>query len=109
MDYFWGNLFEYFKERRTAGLFFGTLFAFLGAVIVGGVIYEVTNGCPWLMGHWPALLAGLGVLLAAGLVRWFRRARRARRLARYKSTPLSRDEWVKARSKLSKKTMIKHL
>ena len=109
MDYFWGNLFEYFKERRTAGLFFGTLFAFLGAVIVGGVIYKVTNGCPWLMGHWPALLAGLGVLLSACLVRSFRRARRARRLNRYKSTPLSRDEWVKARSKLSKKTMIKHL
>jgi len=104
MDYFWSNLFEYFKERRTAVIFFGALFAFLGGAAVWGIVYELTDGCPWLMDHWPALLAGLGVLLAAGLVRWFRRARRARRLARYKSTPLSRDEWVKARSKLLKKT-----
>jgi cobalamin biosynthesis protein CobD/CbiB len=109
MDYFWGNLFEYFRERRTSGLFFGTLLAFLGGAIVWGIFYEATNGCPWLMDHWPALLAGLGVLLAACLVRSFRRARRARRLNRYKSTPLSRDEWVKARSKLSKQTMIKRL
>ena len=109
MDYFWSNLFEYLKERRTAGIFFGALFTFLVAAIVWGIIYQVTGGCPWLMDHGPTILEGLGLLLAAGLWRWIRRRRRARRLNRYESTPLSRDEWVKARSKLSKKTMIRHL
>jgi hypothetical protein len=107
MDYFWGNLFEYFKERRTAGVFFGTLMVFLGAIILGVIIYQSTDVSHWLS-DWPLILPGLVLLLSALLWRWFRR-RRARRLNRYKSSPLSRDEWAKARSKLAKKTMIKRL
>jgi hypothetical protein len=105
MDYFWGNLFEYFRERRTAGVFFGTLLAFFGTLIAGAILYQVTGGDNWLQ-YWPEFLPGLVLMLLAFLWRWLR-LRRARRSGRYKASPLSQDEWAKARRKLAARPMYK--
>jgi uncharacterized BrkB/YihY/UPF0761 family membrane protein len=103
MDYyFWGNLFEYFRERRTAGVFFGTLLVFFGTILTVVVLHQTLASYD-LTPYWPLLLpvvAVVALLPPALLWRWVRR-RRARRLDRYQSSPLSRDEWVKARRKLA--------
>jgi hypothetical protein len=104
MDYFWGNLFEYFRERRTAGVFFGTLLVFFGTILTGVVLSRITAGYD-LTQYWPVLLPVVA-LPPALLWRWLR-LRRARRLDRYQSSPLSRDEWVKARRKLAARPMYK--
>jgi MFS family permease len=105
MDYFWGNLFEYFRERRTAGVFFGSLLVFFGTIIGGTLLYQVTGGFLFLQ-YWPMFLPGLVLVLLAIVWRWFR-LRRARRSERYKASPLSQDEWVKARRKLAARPMFK--
>lgn len=101
MNYFWGNVFEYFKERRLGAVFFGTLLAFIGALVGGAIVYQVAGGFN-LFQYWPFALVGTGLLLLALIWRGFRQMR-ARHLNRYKSSPLSRDERAKARSKLKTK------
>ena len=41
MNYFWGNVFEYFKDRRLGVVFFGTLLVLLVPLIVGAILYQV--------------------------------------------------------------------
>ena len=41
MDFFWGNVFEYFKERRLASLFFGSLFGLGLALALGCLLAQV--------------------------------------------------------------------
>lgn len=98
MNYFWGNVFEYFKDRRLAGVFFGTLLALGGLLLVGAILLQII--CAYeLQGYLVYSLPGVAVVFAALIGRGMARAR-ARRRNGYKSSPLSRDELRKARSKL---------
>jgi hypothetical protein len=105
MNYFWGNIFEYFKDRRVGVVFFGTLTALLVALIVGAILYQVV--CAYeLQKYLPAVLPGGGLILLVWTWRGIRRWR-VRRLDGYKTSPLSRDEKTKARSKLTAKPTLK--
>ena len=98
MNYFWGNVFEHFKERRYAAVFFGTLMALGGLLIVGLILYQVI--CAYeLQDYIIYSLPGAALILIAWVGRGFAQAR-ARRRDRYKISPMSRDELTKARSKL---------
>jgi membrane protein implicated in regulation of membrane protease activity len=99
VNFFWGQVFEFVRERRNAMIFYGTLVVFLP--VLGGIA-ESYGG----LQYWPYALPGLGLLLLA-LVWTGLRQRRTRRLNRYKSSPLSRDEMIKARSKLTSKPTFK--
>jgi hypothetical protein len=101
VNYFWTNLFEYAKERRNAMLFLVS-FALLPLVLLLGFFGWQAAAALDLAAHWPLALPGIG-LIAFALARFRvrkQRLRRLRRLNRYKSSPLSRDEKAKARSKL---------
>jgi hypothetical protein len=98
MNYFWGNFFEYCKERRNAAVFFGTLAVFFGLLVAGVIIYQVADGYN-LLQYWPFIVVALSFCLLSVIWQGIRQAR-ARRLNRYKTSPLSRDELRKARSKL---------
>jgi hypothetical protein len=106
MNFFWSNVFEYFKDRRFAAVFFGTLAALFGAMIAGAILYQVI--CAYeLQEYLPDFLPGAGVFLLVWAGLGIRRMR-ARRLDGYKSSPLSRDELSKARSKLKMKSTFKN-
>lgn len=102
MDFFWSNAFEYFKDRRIAGIFFGTLLA-LGGLLIAGIIaaqifcaYNLQDYLKYIV---PGAAAVFALLFTVWIIR-FRRRLRARRNDRYKISPMSRDELNKARSKL---------
>jgi cobalamin synthase len=95
MNYFWGNVFEYFKDRRLGSVFFGSLALVLVMLALVSAFYQT------LLEHWQIALSAIGLLLLALIWRGFRLVRMMR-LNRYKSSPLSRDELRKARSKLAK-------
>ena len=100
MNYFWGNVFEYFKDRRVAAVFFGTLLALGGLLIAGLVLYQVI--CAYeLQNYIVYSLPGVAIIFAAWIGRCVAQAR-ARAKERYKISPMSRDELNKARSKLLK-------
>lgn len=100
MNFFWGNVFEYFKDRRYAAVFFGTLAALIGTLVVGAILYEVI--CAYdLQDYLLYSLPGLVLLVVAWIGRGILRAR-VRSRERYKISPMSRDELTKARSKLLK-------
>lgn len=92
MDFFWGNVFDYFKERRLGAVFLASLAMVIGLLLLGTVF----GNFPWA---WPMFFTGLGIMLLVLIWRAIRQAR-AGRSNRYKSSPLSRDELRKARSKL---------
>ncbi len=99
MNFLWGNVFDYVKERRYAAIFFVTLGLFFLAMLLGSFLLRIaedSNSQP----YWPVVMSGMGLGLAALIWRGIRRMRR-RRLSRYQMTPLSRDELAKARSKLT--------
>ena len=91
MNPFWGNLLEHFKTR-SASLFVPTLLVFFGIIIAGGIIYDKVPP--------EEFFAGLTAIGLVALVLVWRAVRRARKRSRYDSSPLSRDEMNKARSKL---------
>lgn len=101
MNYFWGNVFEYFKERRYAAVFFGTLAALVGTIALGALLIELIYAYD-MERYLIYALPGLALLFSALLGRSLAQAR-ARRRDRYKISPLSRDELTKARSKLLKR------
>lgn len=101
MNYFWGNVFEYFKERRYAAVFFGTLAGLVGAIALGALLIELIYAYD-MEGYLIYALPGLALLFSAWVGHGLARAR-ARRRDRYKISPLSRDELTKARSKLLKR------
>jgi hypothetical protein len=98
MNYFWGNVFEYFKERRYAAVFFGTLAALAGMLAVAVMLEQIVRAYE-LQDQLVYLLPGMALLFGARVARGIVRER-ARRCDRYKISPLSRDELDKARSKL---------
>jgi hypothetical protein len=100
MNFFWGNVFEYFKDRRLGSVFFGSLAVVLGMLVLVAIFYQN------LLNNWPVVLAAISLPLLALIWRGFRQMRMMR-LNRYKSSPLSRDEKTKARSKLITKSTFK--
>jgi high-affinity Fe2+/Pb2+ permease len=100
MDFFWGNVFEYFKERRLASLFFGSLFGLGLALALGCLLAQVIVAYN-LLDYLNYILTAAALLVMLLVIRGVRQAR-ARRRDRFKSSPLSRDELRKARSKLMK-------
>ena len=98
MNFFWSNVFDYFKDRRFAAVFFGTLMVLTGLLAAGFLMYQFVLAYQlqgYLVYTWPVF--SFAFLVWFGRV--FKRAR-DRRHDRYKSSPLSRDELNKARSKL---------
>jgi hypothetical protein len=100
MDSFWCNVFGYFKERRAAAIFYSTFVILAVLAGVGFVLYQVV--CAYdLQGYMGYAGAFAGLAFLVWVARAFNAAR-ARARWRYKSSPLSRDELNKARSKLLK-------
>ncbi len=102
MNFFWNHFFEGAKERRNAFICVCTIMVFIAGGIAGCQLIDAYD----LLQYLPLCLAGAGLLLTALIWCGFRQMR-ARRLDRYKSSPLSRDELTKARSKLRKQAIIK--
>jgi hypothetical protein len=100
MNFLWGNVFEYFKDRRLGSVFFGSLAVVLGMLVLVAVFFQN------VLQEWPLVLSSIGLVLLALIWRGFRQMRMMR-LNRYKSSPLSRDEKTKARSKLITKSTFK--
>lgn len=100
MNYFWGNIFEYFKDRRLGSVFFCTLAVTLVVLVLVAAFYQ------FLLQNWRIVLLGISPLLLVLIWRGIRQMR-TRHLNRYKSSPLSRDEKAKARSKLITKPTFK--
>jgi len=100
MNSIWGNLYDRYKDRRYAAIFLATFLTFFGLVIPGAALYlQAGAPIPPLVDVLPVM--GIFVLALAALVwRIIRRARAQRNPSRF--SPLSRDEWRKARSKLLK-------
>lgn len=96
MNFFWGNVFEYFKDRRLGAVFFGWLVAVFAMLVLGIIFYR----------FWPFVLTAFGLWLLVAIVREIHRWQ-ARQRNRYKSSPLSRDELAKARSKLKTNSTFK--
>jgi hypothetical protein len=101
------NWFDYFKDRRFVPIFFITLVVLFAGPLVIGIILQVAVSCD-LLKYWPFAAAVTGVCLLILIGRGIAQAR-ARRLNRYKSSPLSRDELAKARSKLTTKPNFKKI
>jgi hypothetical protein len=93
---FWPNVFEYFKDRRIGASFFRTFIVVLALLILAATFWRA----------WPYFLGILGLWCLMVLVREFRHWR-AYCKNRYKSSPLSRDELTKARSKLKTNSTYK--
>ena len=86
------------KDRRYGVLFFGTLLGFVGAVVLGGIIYSIIGADNFKNYVVPAL-PGIAILLVLSGWMSVRRAWKRRR-ERLENAALSRDELAKARSKL---------
>ena len=98
MNYFWDNLFEYGNDRRFGTVFFSTLLSLLLMVLGVAILYQII--CAYdledrLIFVWPGLVMLLVVWIWRKIRRW-----RTQMRSQYKSSPLSRDELTKARSKL---------
>jgi hypothetical protein len=98
MNYFWGNVFDYFRDRRIAGVFFATLMVLLLLLAIGAILFQ-TVGAENLRTGFEYSLPFLIALFLGWIWRCIARAR-TRSRDRYKISPLSRDELRKARSKL---------
>lgn len=99
MDYFWGNIFEYFKDRRGPAVFCVALVAFFVVFAIGAAIFSAVPRED-LAAIFICAASVLGLFFLISIISIIRR-QRARARDRYKSSPLSRDELRKARSKLS--------
>jgi hypothetical protein len=111
MDPFWNNIYDDVKDRRYGTLFMATLFIglpllALALVAASGIFAELMD----VFAGYPdistfqflslVVLASLALLAVVLLWRhWIRTGRKARR-DRLKFSSLSRDELLKARSKL---------
>jgi hypothetical protein len=98
MNSIWSKLYDGFKDRRYAFLFFATFFASL--LLVAGLcgIIDDSN----IRGYFLQALPGIGILIMALVWRAIRNLR-ARRGEKFRRQEMSRDEIRKARSKLVNK------
>jgi hypothetical protein len=116
MDPFWNNIYDEDKDKRYGGLFmFILLFIFVGLPLIALAVNSAWEILPnfffTLIGYpnvsifWIICLVVAGSLSLAAIVlfgrRWIRIGRKARQ-DRLKYSNLSRDELMKARSKLKK-------
>jgi membrane protein implicated in regulation of membrane protease activity len=110
MDPFWNNIYDDVKDRRYGTLFLATLFlglpllalAFGAAAGIFAVLKDLFKEYPNISPFevvYLFLLAGLALMAMALFWRWIRMGRRARQ-DRLTYSSLSRDELLKARSKL---------
>ena len=95
----WSDVFEYFKDRRGPAVFLVALFLFFVVMLIGVSVFHGVS-LEDLKQHWLFILTSALGLLAAIIWAALREVR-ARARNRYKSSPLSRDELRKARSKLT--------
>jgi hypothetical protein len=98
MKSFWQDCYDSAKDRRYGMLFLGALVGFLGAVVLGGIIYATIGADNFRKYVVPGLPGVAVILVASGWVS-ARRARKRRR-EQLQNASLSRDELAKARSKL---------
>jgi hypothetical protein len=99
MSPFW-NMYDSFKDRRYGGLFLACLVAFFGLLIFVAIVFTIIYSSN-LQEYFLYALSGVGLLAAAWIWMFVRRARAGRR-ERLRYLPLSRDEMRVARSKLLK-------
>ena len=99
MNFPWDNVFDFFQDRNRGALFFRSLGAFLVMFLLGALADEVVVAGGW-QDQVVYVIPVVGSVVSLWLCVLIRRGRAARRRQRYKSTPLSRDELGKARSKL---------
>jgi hypothetical protein len=107
MSSFWNNQYDSFKDRHYAALFWSTLMALIGLLILTAYVTAQLSES-WLREYWsefglpeyvPGVLPGLGLLILAWGILKFRKACLGNR-GKLRRGPLSRDEWRMARSKL---------
>ena len=106
MNSFWSNLYEPSKDRRNGILFLITFFAFLGVFALGILVYHVINELNLALTDFQIVLAmlvlpGIIILIAAFTWRAIRRTK-PQTNERFQRKEMSRDEIIKARSKLVK-------
>jgi len=101
MNSIWSKLYDGFKDRRYAALFFVTFFGLFGLLILVAGICGIV-GDSNIRGYFLQALPGIGILIIALVWRTIRKAR-ARRGEKFRRQELSRDEIRKARSKLVNK------
>lgn len=107
MDGFWSHLFEHFGSRRAAGFFFCALVVVVGTVGVDFISPSILYGANPLQ-NWPYAVPGVGLLIVA-LVLKCKQLANIDRENHHESSPLSRDELAKARSKLKTNSNSKSL
>lgn len=98
MNPFWDT----WRSRRNLNYFILSLLGIVALFIAGCIVHE-TGLDQYLV----PVLVGLGLISVGWIIRCIRRAR-ARRRARLKTSPLSRDELRVARSKLLNERKAKH-
>ncbi len=98
MNSFWSSLYDKFKDRHYAGLFFISFGSVFGLFILVMILCQII-GTAHLQQYFLQMLPGAGLLVLALVWRGIRRARTQRR-KRFRREELSRDEIRKARSKL---------
>lgn len=101
MNYFWGNVFDFVKDRRFVPVFFITLGVLFGVPLAAAILIGTTNISDYFQ-YWPVMAGVFSIWFVILLWRGIRRSRAEQR-NRYQISPLSRDEMTKARSKLVKR------
>jgi len=94
----WEKAYDSVKDRRYGNLFFAGLAVSLGLaglVVMSHGAADAEGAQKFVL----SMLAGASLLLAV-LIAWAVLRARRRRGGRFRSAPLSRDEMLKARSKL---------
>ena len=98
MNSFWDNQYDRFKDRHYAALFWSTLMALFGALVLGSLLAALLSECG-MQAYVLDVMPGVAILALAWAILKFRQARRRSR-EKLQRGPLSRDELRIARSKL---------
>jgi hypothetical protein len=102
---FWSNIYDDYKDRRYAALFFASLLTFLVSLGLGAAFAAVATLYFNVVFPIVALIAFISVMSLVWMVwNWIRGWKRYEERLKYPA--LSRDELAKARSKLKKETKV---
>ena len=109
MNSIWNNLYDKAKDRRYGILFFFSLFGFFGLFLVAVLVFKILGGMDFgsfdLQAHFLELVPGIVIIFAALAWGGLRRAR-AQHGKSFRREELSRDEILKARSKLMNRNKV---